>query len=143
MLVPLPTYPLYTAVLAKLGARARFYRTDPARGWMPDLEHLRQPRDAGDARPRRHRSEQPDRRDLFAVGRAARCSISRSSTAWRFWPTRCTAISASTGPVAADRQPRSRRADHLLLEPLEGLSRARMAHRVDGASAGRRGSTTW
>jgi alanine-synthesizing transaminase len=40
VLVPLPTYPLYTAVLAKLGARARFYRTDPQRGWEPDLEHL-------------------------------------------------------------------------------------------------------
>ena len=41
VLVPLPTYPLYTAVIAKLGARALFYRTDPDRGWMPDLDHLR------------------------------------------------------------------------------------------------------
>src|SRR5712692_5272285 len=41
VLVPTPTYPLYTAVLAKLGARARFYRTDPARGWAPDVDHLR------------------------------------------------------------------------------------------------------
>ena len=41
VLVPMPTYPLYTAVLAKLGARARFYRTDPALGWAPDLDHLR------------------------------------------------------------------------------------------------------
>jgi len=41
VLVPLPTYPLYTAVLAKLGARALFYRTDPGFGWMPDLGHLR------------------------------------------------------------------------------------------------------
>jgi alanine-synthesizing transaminase len=40
VLVPMPTYPLYTAVLAKLGARALYYRTDPARGWMPDLEHM-------------------------------------------------------------------------------------------------------
>jgi alanine-synthesizing transaminase len=40
VLVPLPTYPLYTAVIGKLGARARFYRTDPARGWEPDLDHL-------------------------------------------------------------------------------------------------------
>jgi alanine-synthesizing transaminase len=40
VLVPLPVYPLYTAVLAKLGARALFYRTDPERGWTPDLEHL-------------------------------------------------------------------------------------------------------
>jgi alanine-synthesizing transaminase len=40
VLVPLPTYPLYTAVLAKIGADPAFYRTDPARGWIPDLEHL-------------------------------------------------------------------------------------------------------
>jgi alanine-synthesizing transaminase len=41
VLVPLPTYPLYTAVLAKIGARPLYYRTDPARGWLPDLDHLR------------------------------------------------------------------------------------------------------
>lgn len=41
VLLPAPTYPLYTAILTKLGARARYYRTDPARGWMPDLDHLR------------------------------------------------------------------------------------------------------
>ena len=40
VLVPMPTYPLYTAVLAKIGARARFYRTDHARVWAPDLDHL-------------------------------------------------------------------------------------------------------
>ena len=31
VLVPLPTYPLYTAVIAKIGAEARYYRTDPKR----------------------------------------------------------------------------------------------------------------
>jgi alanine-synthesizing transaminase len=41
VLVPVPTYPLYTAVLAKIGARALFYRTDPGRNWMPDVEHIR------------------------------------------------------------------------------------------------------
>jgi alanine-synthesizing transaminase len=41
VLVPMPTYPLYTAVLAKLGARAVFYRTDPSNGWSPDLDHLK------------------------------------------------------------------------------------------------------
>jgi alanine-synthesizing transaminase len=41
VLVPMPTYPLYTAVLAKIGARVRYYRTDPSRGWLPDLDHLR------------------------------------------------------------------------------------------------------
>jgi alanine-synthesizing transaminase len=41
VLIPVPTYPLYTAVLAKIGAKAIFYRTDPARGWQPDLDHVR------------------------------------------------------------------------------------------------------
>jgi alanine-synthesizing transaminase len=41
VLVPVPTYPLYTAVLAKIGAKAVFYRTDPAHGWRPDVDHVR------------------------------------------------------------------------------------------------------
>ena len=40
VLVPMPTYPLYTAVLAKVGAEARYYRADPSNGWLPDLAHL-------------------------------------------------------------------------------------------------------
>lgn len=40
VLVPSPTYPLYTAVLAKIDAHAKFYRLDPSNGWMPDLDHL-------------------------------------------------------------------------------------------------------
>src|SRR5947209_9054173 len=41
VLVPMPTYPLYTAVLAKLDARTKYYRLDPSHGWMPDLEYLK------------------------------------------------------------------------------------------------------
>jgi alanine-synthesizing transaminase len=41
VLIPSPTYPLYTAVLAKIGARAVFYRTDPANAWLPDIDHVR------------------------------------------------------------------------------------------------------
>ena len=41
VLVPTPTYPLYTAVLAKLGARAVFYRTDPNNHWLPDLDDIK------------------------------------------------------------------------------------------------------
>ena len=40
VLIPAPTYPLYTAVLAKIGARAVFYRTDHRRGWLPDPDEL-------------------------------------------------------------------------------------------------------
>ena len=40
VLVPMPTYPLYTAVLAKLDAKAKYYRLDASHGWMPDLDHL-------------------------------------------------------------------------------------------------------
>jgi len=41
VLIPVPTYPLYTAVLAKIGARPVFYRTEPARDWIPDVDHVR------------------------------------------------------------------------------------------------------
>ena len=41
VLVPSPTYPLYTAVLAKIGALPAYYRTDHTREWMPDLDHIR------------------------------------------------------------------------------------------------------
>lgn len=41
VLVPSPTYPLYTAVLAKIGAQPVYYRTDHTNGWLPDLDHLR------------------------------------------------------------------------------------------------------
>jgi len=41
VLVPSPTYPLYTAVLAKIGAVPIYYRTDHTTGWLPDLDHLR------------------------------------------------------------------------------------------------------
>ena len=39
--MPVPTYPLYTAVLAKLGANATYYRTAPNNNWMPALDHIR------------------------------------------------------------------------------------------------------
>ncbi len=41
VLVPCPTYPLYTAVMAKIGAVPAYYRTDPDTGWLPDLDQLR------------------------------------------------------------------------------------------------------
>ena len=41
VLVPVPTYPFYTAVLSQLGARGVYYRTDPAREWQPDIDHVR------------------------------------------------------------------------------------------------------
>lgn len=41
VLVPSPTYPLYTAVLAKIGAQPSYYKTDHTRDWQPDLDHIR------------------------------------------------------------------------------------------------------
>lgn len=41
VLVPSPTYPLYTAVLAKIGATPVYYRTDHTNGWLPDLDDIR------------------------------------------------------------------------------------------------------
>jgi alanine-synthesizing transaminase len=41
VLVPSPTYPLYTAVLTKIGAVPRYYRTNPHDHWLPDVDHMR------------------------------------------------------------------------------------------------------
>jgi alanine-synthesizing transaminase len=40
VLTPSPEYPLYSAVLAKLGAQPNNYQLDEGRDWEPDLEHL-------------------------------------------------------------------------------------------------------
>ncbi len=41
VLTPCPTYPLYTAITAKLGARENYYRLDPEQGWRPDPDEIR------------------------------------------------------------------------------------------------------
>jgi alanine-synthesizing transaminase len=40
VLTPSPEYPLYSAVLAKLGAQPNSYRLDEGNDWAPDLDHL-------------------------------------------------------------------------------------------------------
>lgn len=40
VLTPTPEYPLYSAVLAKLGAQPNGYALDEEAGWEPDLDHL-------------------------------------------------------------------------------------------------------
>lgn len=40
VLTPSPEYPLYSAVLAKLGAQPNSYELDEENGWQPDLDHL-------------------------------------------------------------------------------------------------------
>ena len=81
VLVPMPTYPLYTAVLAKLDAQAKYYRLDPSRGWMPDLDHLKSLVTPATRAHRRDRSEQPDRRRVLDRDAARAARLRRSSTA--------------------------------------------------------------
>ncbi|MGH9450837.1 MAG: aminotransferase class I/II-fold pyridoxal phosphate-dependent enzyme [Terriglobia bacterium] len=40
VLTPCPEYPLYSAILAKLGVDAVSYRLDESQGWEPDLDDL-------------------------------------------------------------------------------------------------------
>jgi alanine-synthesizing transaminase len=40
VLTPSPEYPLYSAVLAKVGAQPNTYMLDEANGWEPDLEYI-------------------------------------------------------------------------------------------------------
>ena len=47
VLVPSPGYPLYSAVLAKIGGRALYYNLDESTGWQPDPDHIERLVDAG------------------------------------------------------------------------------------------------
>jgi aspartate/methionine/tyrosine aminotransferase len=40
VLLPAPGYPIYPAILHKLGAAARYYRLDEANGWQPSGEEI-------------------------------------------------------------------------------------------------------
>lgn len=40
VLLPAPGYPIYPAILNKLGAVARYYRLDGAKGWQPSSEEI-------------------------------------------------------------------------------------------------------
>lgn len=40
VLVPSPEYPLYSAILSKLGVEPAYYRLDEANGWEPDLSSI-------------------------------------------------------------------------------------------------------
>ena len=41
VLVPSPGYPLYPAILSKLGADTRYYQLNPDRGWEPTVSEVR------------------------------------------------------------------------------------------------------
>ena len=131
VLVPSPTYPLYTAVLAKIGAQPAYYRTDHTNNWQPDLDHLR---------------------SLINAKTRALVVIDPNNPTGAIYPdaTRraLIEIAETHGLViladevygdlvlrrrgAADGGARQRRADHFLLEPVEGVSRARLARGMDG-----------
>ena len=80
VLVPSPTYPLYTAVLAKIGALPRYYRTDPAIGLAARPRSSARPGHAAHPRAGGHRSEQPDRGGVPAGHAPRAASRSPSGT---------------------------------------------------------------
>ena len=141
VLIPVPTYPLYTAVLAKIGARAVFYRTDPAKGWLPDIEHVRSLDHARDPGAGRHRSQQPHRRDLFRLTPGARWSISPSEHNFPLLADEVYADLELRWPGRRSRRAQSRGADHHVLVAVQGVSGAGMARRLDGGRGAPRGST--
>jgi alanine-synthesizing transaminase len=47
VLLPSPGYPLYSAVLAKVGGRELYYKLDESRGWQPDPDDIERLVDAG------------------------------------------------------------------------------------------------
>ena len=64
VLVPMPTYPLYTAVLAKIGAEAALLPHRPVTRLAPRCRPSREPDYPAHSGARADRSQQPDRRGL-------------------------------------------------------------------------------
>ena len=133
VLVPTPTYPLYTAVLAKIGARAGVlpHRSRRSTGCptsttstAADVER--------DARARRDRSEQPDRRGLSGE-HATRAHRDRRQSRRADPRRRGLQRSRVRRPgVRCMASARARRADHFVLVAVEGIRRARLARRLAG-----------
>ena len=119
VLVPTPTYPLYTAVLAKIGARAVYYRTDPSNHWLPDLDDVKR-LISGATRalvvidpnnPTGAVYPESTRRALIdlAAGRACPSSPTRSTaTSGSTVPGRCSAASSRTRRSCRSRRSRRR-----------------------------------
>ena len=131
VLVPSPTYPLYTAVLAKIGAEPLYYRTDPSNHWLPDLDHMRSlithstralvvidPNNpTGAVYP------ESVRRALIALGEEHGLMILADEVYGDL------AYSGSMRPVG---DARSGRSDHFVFELVESVSGTGMACRLDG-----------
>ena len=131
VLVPVPTYPLYTAVLAKIGARAVFYRTDPDRGWMPDVDHVRSLITPATRALVVIDPNNPTGATYSADDAPRACRAGRPAQLSRSSPTRSTPISPLTVP-SGDCHRLSGCPGHLLLVALESVPRARLAGRLDG-----------
>ena len=131
VLVPVPTYPLYTAVLAKLGARTVYYRTDPARGWQPDVDHI-----ASLVTPRTRALVLIDPNNPTGAVYSLDTKLALIDLAEHHgFPILSDEVYgdlAYAGPVAAAGIVRAGRRHHCLLVALEGVPRAGLARRLDG-----------
>ena len=131
VLVPLPTYPLYTAILPKIGAREVYYPTDPKNGWQPDPKAGSRSHHAAHEGHRHKRPEQSDRRLLCPFDppgiaedrrRAQHSHDRRRDLSGR----------GVRRPHCSNRRTRSRCARHFVVGLVEGISGARMAHGMAG-----------
>ncbi len=139
VLVPSPTYPLYTAVLAKIGARGGVlpHRSRDTAGCRTSITSS-EPDHARDARARRHRSEQSDRRHLSRRTCAAALIDIAERHNLPLLADEVYGDLAYDGPVPPMASLDPGRADHFVLVAVEGVSRARLARRLDGGRPHRR-----
>ena len=132
MLVPSPTYPLYTAVLAKIGAQPGLlpHRSGAAAGCPTSITWRALSRRAR----ARSSSSIPTTRPARSTPRQCGASSSTSPSAHGLVDPGRRGLRRSRlrRPGAAAGGAGARRRDHLLLEPVEGLPGARLARRLDG-----------
>ena len=109
----------------------RIYRTDHTNHWQPDLDHIKSLINAKTRALVVIDPNNPTGADLSGRD-AAGADRDRRSARARDPRRRGLRRSVLRRPGAGDGGARQRRADHFLFEPLEGVSRARVARRLDG-----------
>ena len=141
VLIPVPTYPLYTAVLAKIGAKRGFLSHGRKAGVAAGRRTRQRADHAVDSRTRRHRSEQSDRRHVLNRGTTG---VGRSRRPPQLSAPRRRGLCGSRVRRSGARHRGTERgsAGDYVFVVVEGVPRARLAIRLAGRggdrSAGRR-----
>ena len=130
LLTPSPDYPLYSAVLAKLGIELNAYDLNEEDGWQPDLIDLQQENQAAHPRNRADQPQQSHRVGLLARMLEADRGTGAAEQSRNFRRRNLRQADPGDDAHTRNRRGRARRSGRDFRRAIEELSRSRMADRL-------------